>query len=55
MLGTWEGGWDSGNPTIENSPILVDRDSGSSCWTLGREAGLWKSHYGKQPYLGFRV
>ena len=48
MLDTWEGGWGSGNPTMENSPILVDRDSGSSCWTLGREAGiveipLWKT------------
>ncbi len=36
MLDTWEGGWDSGNPTMENSPILVDWDTGSSCWTLKR-------------------
>ena len=30
MLGTWEGGW----------------DSGSSCWTLGREAGIVDLHVG---------
>ena len=28
MLDTWEGGWDSGKPTMENSPIVVDRGSG---------------------------
>ena len=40
MLDTWEGGWDSGNPTMENSPIVVDR------------AGIVETHYGKQPYTG---
>ena len=30
MWGTWEGGW----------------DSGSSCWTLGREAGIVDLHVG---------
>ena len=50
MLDTWEGGW----------------DSGSSCWTIGREAGVvdlhlvscwtvgreWEPHYGNHPYKG---
>ena len=27
MLDTWEGGWDSGSPTMENTPIMVDWDS----------------------------
>ena len=36
MLGTWEGGW----------------DSGSSCWTLGREAGIVDLHVG---HLGRRL
>ena len=40
MLGTWEGGciseggWDSG-------ALGGKLDSGSSCWTLGREAGIF--------------
>ena len=25
MLDTWERDWDSGNPTMETSPIMVDR------------------------------
>ena len=46
-LYTWEGGWDNGNPTMQTSPIMVGWDTGSSCWTLGRETGiveipLWK-------------
>ena len=36
MLDTWEGGW----------------DSGSSCWTLGREAGIVDLHVG---HLGGRL
>ena len=36
MLGTWEEGW----------------DSGSACWTLGREAGIVDLHVG---HLGGRL
>ena len=39
-LYAWEKGWDNGNPTMETSPIMVDWDIGSSCWTLGRETGI---------------
>ena len=36
MLDTWEGGW----------------DSGSSCWTLGREAGIVDLHvFGNQQFV----
>ena len=37
MFDTWEGGWDSGNPTMETSPIRADWDNGSSFWTLATE------------------
>ena len=37
MLGTWEESLGHECPTMETSPIMVDRDDGSACWTLGRE------------------
>ena len=35
---------------VSFSPTMVDWDSGSSCWTLGREAGIVDLIYRKQPY-----
>ena len=42
MLTTWEGGRDSGKPTMETSPVMVDWDTGSSCC----------AHNGSQPHTG---
>ena len=35
---------------MENSPLMVDRDSGSSCWTLGTE-----NQRGYRGHLGSRI
>ena len=37
MLDTWEESLGHECPTMKTSPIMVDRDNGSACWTLGRE------------------